>query len=133
MKQLVRLTICLLLILLAAELSTAQKPELVVQTGHSNSVNSVAFSPDGKILASGSVYNTVKLWDVTTGAELRTLDSGNVTSVTFSPDGKTLAIGSFELDLWDVATGVKVRELRPLKQHISLVFSVAFSPDGKTL
>ena len=48
MKQLVTLTICLLLILVGAELSTAQKPELVVQTGHSNEVNSVAFSPDGK-------------------------------------------------------------------------------------
>src|SRR6266849_1082838 len=85
-----------LLLLVAPATDLAQKPELVVQTGHSQNVTSVSFSPDGKTLASGSYDNTVKLWDVSTGAELRTLEglSQNVTSVSFSPDGKTLASGS---------------------------------------
>jgi WD40 repeat protein len=68
-------------------------PELVIQNGHSNIVSSVAFSPDGKTLASGSWDNTIKLWDVETGEIVRTLEghSSRVTSVAFSHDGKTLA------------------------------------------
>jgi WD40 repeat protein len=53
----------------------AQKPELVVQTGHTTRVDSVASSPDGRTLAMGSLDNTVKLWDLATGRELRTLRS----------------------------------------------------------
>ncbi|MGI2909791.1 WD40 repeat domain-containing protein, partial [Hassallia sp. VBCCA 56010] len=76
---------------------------------HSNSVRSVAFSPDGKTLASGSDDNTIKLWDVATGKLSQTLTghSNSVRSVAFSPDGKTLASGSDDntIKLWDVATG----------------------------
>jgi WD40 repeat protein len=135
MKQLLNLTICLLLILFAAELSSAQKPELVVRTGHSALVWSVTFSPDGKILASGSRDNTVKLWDVATGAELRTLEghSDYVNSVAISPDGKTLASGSRDstVKLWDVATGTAMRTLGI--GHSWRINSIAFSPDGNTL
>jgi WD40 repeat protein len=133
MEQLVKLTICLLLILFVAELSTAQKPELVVQTGHSAGVDAVAFSPDGKTLASGGDDNTVKLWEVSTGTELRTLKhSSPVRSLAFSPDGSTLASGSADntVKLWDASTGT---ELRTLKRHSEPVNSIAFSPDGKTL
>ena len=102
--------------------------------GHKKSVYSVAFSRDGKTLASGSDDNTVKLWDAATGQELRTLGghSSFVLSVAFSPDGKTLASGSDDntVKLWDAATG---QELRTLGGHSSFVLSVAFSPDGKTL
>jgi PKD repeat protein len=102
--------------------------------GHTSSVFSVAFSPDGKLLASGSWDDTVKLWEVSTGQEVRTLEghTNSVWSVAFSPDGKLLASGSLDdtVKLWDAATG---RELRTLEGHTDDVESVAFSPDGKLL
>jgi WD40 repeat protein len=103
-------------------------------SGHTHYVYSVAFSPDGKILASGSWDNTIKLWDVATGREVRTLKghTNSVNSVAFSPDGKILASGSLDetIKLWDVATG---REIRTFSGHTASVWSVAFSPDGKLL
>jgi WD40 repeat protein len=102
-------------------------------TGHSESVNSVAFSPDGRLLASGSSDWTIKLWDVATGREVRTLTghTSSVASVAFSPDGRLLASGSYkEIKLWDVATG---QEVRTLTGHTDSVTSVAFSPDGRLL
>ncbi|KAL8299267.1 hypothetical protein RB593_009250 [Gaeumannomyces tritici] len=102
--------------------------------GHSSSVFSVAFSPDGQRLASGSDDNTVKLWDAATGACLQTLEGHNysVSSVAFSPDGQRLASGSWDetVKLWDAATGAC---LQTLEGHNYSVRSVAFSPDGQRL
>lgn len=102
--------------------------------GHSDSIRSIAFSPDGKILASGSYDKTIKLWNVGTGREIYTFQghSDSVYSVAFSPDGKILASGSRDktIKLWDVTTG---REIYTLQGHSDWVRSVAFSPDGKTL
>jgi WD40 repeat protein len=100
--------------------------------GGAASFRSVAFSPDGKMLATGD--GGVKLWDVGTGA-VRTLRGhvATVSSVAFSPDGRTLLSGGMagEMKLWDVATGEVRATLwgRPRAE----VWAVAYSPDGSTI
>src|SRR5436309_930066 len=80
--------------------------EAATLRGHAGLVYSIAFAPDGKTLASGSVDGTVKLWEVGTGSELATLKGHTdwVYSVAFAPDGKTLASGSTDgtVKLWEV-------------------------------
>jgi DNA-binding beta-propeller fold protein YncE len=102
--------------------------------GHASDVRSVAFSPDGKRLVSGSWDQTLKVWDVQTGQEALTLKGHTafITSVAFSPDGKCVVSGSYDktLNVWDTQTG---QQTLTLKGHTGSVSSVAFSPDGKRL
>ena len=104
--------------------------------GHAKGVRSVAFSPDGQTLLSGSQDNTVKLWDLAGGKVIKTLAGHGtmVTSVAFSPDGETFATagdGEQTIKLWDAAVA---KMPKVLKGSAATEFtSVAFSPDGKTL
>jgi WD40 repeat protein len=91
----------------------AEQPEFFVQLGHSSTVHSIAFSPDGKYVASGGMDNNVKIWNAETGREIRTLQghTSYIYFVTFSPDGRFLVSTSHDatIRLWEVASG---RELR---------------------
>jgi WD40 repeat protein len=125
-----------------------------------HNATAIAYSPDGKILASGGHDNAIRLFDAASGKEIRRLlghkprsysptpdpansfnpvdalvsatGEGGVNSVAFSPDGKVLASGGWDdtVRLWDVATG---KELRKIDAHKAMVGRVVFSPDGKIL
>jgi eukaryotic-like serine/threonine-protein kinase len=102
--------------------------------GHTGGVLSVAFSPDGKRIVSGSGDKTLKVWDAKTTREILALKGHTdfVWSVAYSPDGKRIASGSSDktVKVWDAASG---QEVLTLKGHTNEVRSVAFSPDGKRI
>jgi WD40 repeat protein len=106
--------------------------------GHTGILSAVAFSPDGKILASGSEDGTIKLWEVATGRQIVSLTAhaGVVGDVAFSPHGKLLASagGDRTVKLWDVAVlPERPRQIATLRGHTAGVMTVMFSPDGRTL
>ena len=110
-KRIVTITICCLLLMMFSQRLYAQsysKPELYIKTGHIAPVYAVAVSPDNKLLASGGSDGNIKLWNIETGQEIRTLASQPtfISSLAFSPDGKTLAcLGGGFLTLWNVSSG----------------------------
>ena len=120
--------------------STFLKGRMVL-FGHSDQINRMAYSSDGKTLATASDDTTVRLWDAATGSVRAILQghSSPVDSVAFSPDAKMLASGAGdwryprvpgELKLWDARSGDLIADLRG---HAGPVLSLAFTPDGKTL
>jgi hypothetical protein len=111
------------------------RPDVVwIHAGHGSHVNSVAFSPNGTLLAIGSDDTTIKLWRVSDGAFVRTLagHTSSVNSIAFSPDGTLLVSGSSDrsVRLWRVSDGTLVRTFIG---HTDWINSVAFSPDGTLL
>lgn len=99
---------------------------------HTDFVGGIAFSPDGKILASCSKDQTIILWDVDTGSIKHTLKGHTdfVTSVSFSPDGKTLASGSIDetIRFWDLETGTHVKTFKESEVNVT---QISFSPNGR--
>ena len=102
--------------------------------GHLGTVFSVAFSPDGQRIVTGSRDQTAKVWEAATGKELLTLKGqrGDIESVAFSPDGQRIVTGSSDqtAKVWEAASG---KELLTLRGHASSLASVAFSPDGQRI
>lgn len=102
--------------------------------GHADGITSVAFAPDGTLLATGSADKTAKIWVLATGSEQRTITghTATVTSVGFSPDNKQLLTGSEDRTaiLWDLATGNRIRTLQPCASTIT---AVGFSPEGQSV
>jgi WD40 repeat protein len=117
----------------------AKQKRLGIETAGANGMPTpsapapVLFTPDGKTLVAEAGDNTIHVWDVASGKELRQLvHRGPIIAAAFTPDGKTLATGCVDnaVRLWDVTTG---RELRHLEGHFGGYMGVAVAPDGKTL
>lgn len=107
--------------------------------GHTAEVRHIAFSPDGKLLATASFDRTVRLWDLATRKTLRVLEQNFlVKAIAFSPDGNFLARASnnmainWSINICDLVSGKEVKTQNPIGS-IGFVYSIAFSPDGKIL
>ncbi|AFY35308.1 serine/threonine-protein kinase [Calothrix sp. PCC 7507] len=102
--------------------------------GHSQKVNVVDITPDGRTLVSGSDDNTIKVWNIATGKQIHTLigHSDSIHALVISRDGKTIVSGSDDntIKVWNLATG---QHIRTLVGHQFWVRSIAISPDAKTL
>src|SRR5262249_49243826 len=106
-----------------------------VLQGHADGVVALAFSPDGRTLASGDMHGAVKVWDVATRTERASLETtgdkaflSEVPALAFAPDGRTLAVAAGrDVQLWDVATGELVASL---EGHEKKVLCLAYSSDG---
>ena len=105
-----------------------------VLRGHDGVVNRIAFSLDGRTLASASADRIVKLWETATGREIRLFrgHTAGVTGIAFNPDGQSLATSSddWSVRLWDATSG---REVRIFRGHSGPIADVTFSPDGRSL
>lgn len=105
-----------------------------VLRGHVRGLEAVAFSPDGRLIATGSDDKTIRLWDITTGKVVRTLEghTGGILELDFSPDGQRLVSSAYDTNviLWDVPRGQPVMSLRG---HDAWVWAVDFSPDGRRI
>jgi WD40 repeat protein len=123
--------IAALVLFVALPHAYAQEPRTLKK--HMGPVFGVAFSADGKTLASAGDDKTIKLWNTATGELLASWDghAGAITGIAFSPDGKALATSSLDktAKLWNVA----MRKLQRSIEHQDAVLALAFAPDNKTL
>ncbi len=107
-------------------------PNHFTYSGHSDYVSAIAWSPDGKRIASGSGDHTVQVWDAPSGGHVLTYrgHSRDVSSLAWSPDGKNIVSGSIDgkIQVWNAMTG---NDIYTYTGHSDAVFDVAWSPDGK--
>lgn len=119
-------------VLLGAHMQTSDLKATL--SGHTDSITSVAYAPDGKLLASASADNTIRVWDVAAKKEKWILKghAQRITAVNFRPDGAVLASNSYDqsVKLWDMTSGQEIATLNGPEDPVA---SVAFSPDGKLL
>lgn len=106
--------------------------KIIVQSGHYAPVMTVDYSPDGKLIITGSEDKTLKLWEAATGREIRTFNghTKSVTGVKFSPNGKKIVSSSYFENIaivWDVATG---EQLITIKDSLDAIRNAIFNPNG---
>lgn len=113
---------------------TYRTPKPLSTFRHPNAVYDASFSPDGKLLASASLDNTAKIWDLESGEERLTLrgHGDGVCTVEFLPEGKKLVTASLDksLRVWDVATGAALTTMSGHQQYVECMDA---SPDGRLL
>ena len=118
----------------ALQNESSARPQLVLQTGHAQGVNSIAFGPDDSWLASAGADNSIIIWQTSSGSQLRALKghSGYVRSIAISTDGRWLASGGSDrtIKIWDVDSGSAVFSEQ---KHGGPIVSVTFSRDGRWL
>src|SRR5947209_14681649 len=144
-RILMPLTLCIAILLTSCSApgtastspQTTSTPQAIYQgiyRGHSNGVSAIAWSPDGKRIASASYDKTVQVWDAATGHLFFTYrgHANWVIAVAWSPDGKRIASASFDrtVQVWDATTG---KHLLTYRGHSGTVTAVAWSPDGHLL
>jgi len=124
------ISLCLLMLAALTSIAT-QEIAVYPQLGHSDGIDDIAFSPDGKYIASSSQDQTIRLWDAFTGREIK-IFNGHAYSIMFSPDGKYFVTGSFDktIKIRDVNSG---NIIWTLSGHSGRIYSVTYSADGKQI
>ncbi|MBT7696295.1 MAG: WD40 repeat domain-containing protein, partial [Desulfobacterales bacterium] len=129
------LTVVFTILVISTPSLADEKPEIFVQFGHTRSITSVAFTPDGRFIVSGSRDETIKIWEASTGREIRTISGigEDISSIAISPCGRYIISAdedySENLKLWDMASGKKIKTFKGHKSNYGI--SVTFSPNGE--